>query len=161
MTGHPGPALAAYVTGDLAADERARIEAHLVECAECRETATEFRGLLDELAATTPAPPDVAWARYRAELRARVAARRRPSRRARWLRPAPVAAMAAMAAALVIIVYAALPTGRSSDLAAMEYDGLAGRLSLIDHYQVVEQLDLLEDLDVIRDLDGLAPTRGG
>lgn len=160
MTGHPGPALAAYVTGDLVADERAQIERHLVECAECRETATEFRGLLDELAATTPAAPDVAWARYRAELRARVAARR-PPRRTRWLRPAPVAAMAAMAAALVIIVYAVLPTGRSSDLAAMEYDGLAGRLSLIDHYQVVEQLDLLEDLDVIRDLDGLAPTRGG
>ena len=161
MTAHPGPGLAAYATGDLGADERARIERHLVDCAECRQTAADFRALLDELAATTPVPPDVGWARYRAELRGRLASRRARSWRARWLRPLPAAAVAAVAAALVIIVYAAIPGGRSADLAGMEYDGLAGRLPLIDQYEVVEQLDLLEDLDVIRDLDGLSPTREG
>ena len=161
MTEHLGPALAAYAAGDVAADERARIERHLAECLECRETAAEFRALLDELAATAPVPPDIAWPRYRAELRARLAARRAPSWRARWLRPIPAAATAAVAAALVITVYAVLPTGRPSDLAGMEYDGLTGRLPLIDNYQVMEQLDLLEDLDVIRNLDGLSSTREG
>jgi anti-sigma factor RsiW len=160
MTAHPGPELAAYAAGDVAADERTRIERHLADCAECRETVAEFRALLDELAATTPAPPDVAWARYRAEVRARLAAHRGSSWRARWLRPVPAAAAAAVAAALVIIVYAALPSGRPADLAGIEYDGLAGRLPLIDHYRVVDQLELLEDLDVIRNLDGLSSTRG-
>ena len=75
------------------ADERARIERHLVDCAECRQTAADFRALLDELAATTPVPPDVGWARYRAELRGRLAARRARSWRARWLRPLPAAAV--------------------------------------------------------------------
>jgi anti-sigma factor RsiW len=161
MTAHPGPELAAYAAGDVAADERARIERHLADCVECRDTVAEFRALLDELAATIPAPPDVAWARYRAEVRARLDAHRRSAWRARWLRPVPAAAAAAVAAALVIIVYAALPSGRSSDLAGIEYDGLAGRLPLIDHYQVVDQLELLEDLDVIRNLDGLSSTREG
>jgi anti-sigma factor RsiW len=159
VSGHPGPELAAYASGDVGADERARIDAHLVDCAACRATVADFRGLLDELAATSPAMPDVAWPRYRAEVRARLAARR-PSWRGRWLRPLPAAAAAAVAAAAVVIVYAVLP-GSRPDLVAIEDAGLAGRLPLIDHYQVVEQLDLLEDLDVIRDLDRLAPTREG
>jgi hypothetical protein len=69
--------------------------------------------------------------------------------------------MAAAAAAAAVVAYVAMPTERPPELAAIEYEGLAGRLPLIDNYQVVEQLDLLEDLDVIRDLDRLASTREG
>jgi len=161
---HPDAALAGYAAGDLAGDERQRLEAHLADCAACRESVAEYRTLLAELAATAAAaaPTDtIAWPRYRAELRARLATRRAPPWRARWLRPLPVAASAAAAAALALVVYAALPTAPGGELAAMEYDGLAARLPLIDQYRVVEQLELLEDLDVIRNLDRLGGTREG
>jgi anti-sigma factor RsiW len=161
VSAHPREALAAYAANDVGAEEGADVERHLAGCAACRTTVADFRALLDELATAAPAPPELAWPRYRAELRARLASRRRASWRARWLRPVPAAAVTAVAAAVAIVVYAALPAGRPADLAAIEYDGLAGRLPLIDHYQVVEQLDLLEDLDVIRNLDQLSPTREG
>ncbi|MBM3141409.1 MAG: zf-HC2 domain-containing protein, partial [Chloroflexi bacterium] len=71
---HPDAALAGYAAGDLAAAERERLDAHLADCAACRDTLAEYRTLLAELAATAAgaAPADtLAWPRYRAELRAR------------------------------------------------------------------------------------------
>jgi anti-sigma factor RsiW len=160
MTRHPEGDLSAYAAGSLAADERARVERHLADCAVCRAAVADFRLLLDRLAATAPAPPEIAWPRYRAELRARREARGGRWAR-RWLRPVPLAASAAAAAACAIVLYVAVGTRPPADLAAMEADGLAARMEMIDHYRVVEQLDLLEDLDVIRNLDRLAPTREG
>ena len=162
MNGHPETELAAYASGDIATEERAWIERHLADCAGCRETVADFRTVLAELAATaTPDVDRIAWPRYRAEVRARLAARRQPSWRARWLRPLPVTASAAVAAAFAVVVYLAMPAAPPPDLAAMEYEGLAARLPLIDQYRVVEQLELLEDLDVIRNLDGLGDSREG
>jgi len=160
MTRHPESDLSAYAAGNLADDERARVERHLADCAVCRAAVADFRLLLDRLAATAPAHPEIAWPRYRAELRARREARRGGWAR-RWLRPVPLAASAAAAAACAIILYVAVGARPPADLAAMEADGLAARMDMIDHYRVVEELDLLEDLDVIRNLDRLAPTREG
>jgi anti-sigma factor RsiW len=160
MTGHLGPVLAAYAAGDVSADERARVDDHLAACPACRADLADYHAVLERLAATTPDTPQVAWPRYRAELRARLA--RRGSWRARWLRPVPIAVSAAVAAAAAFVVIGLLPDHRSpGELAGIEYDGLAGRIELIDHYGVVEQLDLLEDLDVIRNLDRLTSTRDG
>lgn len=148
MTGHPEAELAAYAAGDVTAAERERLERHLVECATCRAAVADFQAVLGELAATagSAAPVDgVAWPRYRAEVRARLAAHRARSWRSRWLRPLPVTTSAAVATALAVIVYLAIPTPPP----ALEYEGLAA----------VEQLDLLEDLDVIRNLDGLGGAR--
>jgi anti-sigma factor RsiW len=161
MTRHPDAELSAYASGNLAGDERARVERHLADCAVCRATVTAFRALLDRLAATAPAPPAIAWPRYRAELRARREARTARSWRARWLHPVPLAASTAVAAACAILLYVAVGARPPADLASMEADGLASRIEMIDNYRVVEQLDLLEDLDVIRNLDRLAPTREG
>ena len=161
MTRHPDHELSAYAAGSLAADERARVDAHLADCATCRAAVADFRLLLDRLAATAPTPPEIAWPRYQAELRARRAARAQRSWRARWLRPVPLAAVTAAAAACAILLYLAPGTRLPADLTAMEDDGLAGRIEMIDHFRVVEQLDLLEDLEVIRNLDRLAPTREG
>lgn len=163
MNGHPETELAAYASGDVTAEQRERVERHLGDCAGCRETVADFRAMLAELATTASAPDvdRIAWPRYRAEVRARLAERRQPSWRARWLRPLPVTASAAVAAALAIVVYVAIPASPPADLAAMEYEGLAARLPMIDQYRVVEQLDLLEDLDVIRNLDGLGDSREG
>jgi anti-sigma factor RsiW len=161
---HPERELAAYAAGELTAARRERVERHMLECDECRATIADFRSLLDELRATArsagpPAADTVAWPRYRAEIRARLAAR--PAGRRGWLRPVPVAASLAAAAAVAISVWVAAPRPTPSDLTAMEYDGLAARLPLIDEYRVVESLDLLEDFDVIRNLDRLDDTREG
>jgi anti-sigma factor RsiW len=161
MRQHPDVDLAAYATGGLGAQERTLVEQHLAECAACRAAAADYRRLVDRLAAAPAPVPDVAWPRYRAELRAR---RERPpaSWWARWLRPIPVAVSAAAVAACAIVVFALGPAaGPPTDLTSIEYEGLASRMEMIDHYHVVEQLDLLEDLDVIRNLDTLTPTREG
>ena len=164
MSRHPERELAAYAAGDLAARERDRVERHVLECAECRATVADFRALLEELRATAPlaGPPADAGAgpRYRAEVRARLAERRQRGPRG-WLRPLPVAASLAAAAAVAIVVWVAAPRPVPTDLAAIEYDGLAARLPLIDQYRVVESLDLLEDFDVIRNLDRLDDTKEG
>ena len=160
MTAHLGPVLAAYASGDVSAGERARVGDHLATCAACRAELADYRAVLERLAASPPPAPEVAWPRYRAELRARLAGR--ASWRSRWLRPVPIGVSAAVAAAAAFVVVAVLPGFRApGDLAGMEYDGLAGRIELIDHYGVVDKLELLEDLDVIRNLDRLTPTRDG
>jgi len=161
MTTHPETELSAYAAGHLARDEHARIEQHLAGCATCRQAVADYRLVLAQLRATAPDAPEVVWARYRAEVRARRDARTRRSWRARWLRPLPVAASSAAAVAAAIVLWLAVTARPPMDFAAMEADGLAGRIDLIDKYHVVEQLDLLEDLDVIRNLDRLAPTREG
>jgi anti-sigma factor RsiW len=161
MSRHPDAELSAYAAGSLADDERARVERHLADCGACRATVADFRLLLDRLATTAPAPPEIAWPRYRAELRARREARPSASWPTRWLRPVPLAAATAVAAACAIVLYLANGTPPPADLASMEYEGLAARMELIDNYRAVEQLDLLEDLDVIRNLDRLVPTRDG
>jgi len=178
MKTHPHAELSAYAAGHLAGDERTRVEQHLADCATCRDTVSDFRAMLERLAATVPPSPEIAWPRYRAELRARREARanrswwarwlvRAPrearahrSWRTRWLRPVPLGATA-VAAAAAILLYVAVTARPPMDLAAMEADGLAARFELIDNYRVVDHLDLLEDLDVIRNLDRLAPTREG
>jgi len=161
MSRHPDAELSAYAAGSLTNDDRARVERHLADCAACRAAVADFRVLRDRLATTALAPPEIAWPRYRAELRARREARASASWPARWLRPLPLAASTAVAAACAIVLYLANGTPPAADLASIEYEGLAARMELIDNYRAVEQLDLLEDLDVIRNLDRLAPTREG
>ena len=157
--GHPEEALAVYVTGALDPRERMDVERHLGDCAACRATVADYRRLLEHLA-TAPAP-EVAWPRYRAELRSRLDVRTPRWGWARWLRPVSLMATSAVVAAAAILVFALAPSTPPADLASMEYEGLAARMEMIDHYHVVEQLDLLEDLDVIRSLDQLTPTREG
>ena len=161
MSQHPESALSAYAAGSLSGDERARVEQHLAGCEACRALVADFRLLLDQLATSTLAPPDVAWPRYRAEVRALRDARAGRSWRARWLRPLPIAASSAVAAACAILLYVAVSSRPPVDFASMEADGLAARIELIDKYRVVEQLDLLEDLDVIKNLDRVAPSTRG
>src|SRR5262249_9034669 len=129
---HPDAELAAYAAGRLEGEERARVERHLADCAACRDAVSDFRVILDRLAATAPPSPEVAWPRYRAELRARREARATRSWRARWLRPVPLGA-AAVAAAATILLYVGVTGRPQMDLAAMEADGLAARFELIDN----------------------------
>ena len=122
--------------------------------------AQDDRDILDTLARTVPAPPDVHWGRYRAELREKLETRR--ARRAWWRRPVPVALSASLAGALLFFaVWGGRENGNGLDLVALEEALLGGRLGLLQQYAVVERLDLLEELDVIRNLDRLAAGRQG
>jgi len=122
--------------------------------------APDDRDILDTLARTAPAPPDVHWGRYRAELREKLETRR--ARRTWWRRPVPVALSASLAGVLLFFaVWGGHRNGTGTDLTALEEAVLGGRLGLLQQYAVVERLDLLEELDVIRNLDGLAAERRG
>lgn len=64
--------LSAYLDGELGADRRAEVEAHVSDCRNCARFGADFARLLDAvrtgLAAPQPVPPDVT-ARLRAALR--------------------------------------------------------------------------------------------
>jgi anti-sigma factor RsiW len=151
---HPETEIVAWVRGELAPAERARVAGHLEACADCRRVVEETREVLAGLVAGGPAPPPLDWGRWQAELRGRVESggrRRRPW----WTRPVPMVLAAGLAAASVLLAVHGLDRG-SSDLAAVEETALGARLPLLQDYPVVERLDLLENLDVIRNLDRLA-----
>jgi len=122
----------------------------------------EERDLLARAAAAAPPPPEPRWGDYRAELRAKLEARRSVGARLRgwWARPAPIALSIGLATALLL--FALQPVERKPDLtlAALDEAVIGARLGLLEHYRVVERLDLLEELDVIRQLDDV-PSRKG
>ena len=98
------------------------------------------------------------WARYRAELREKLDARR--ARRVWWWSPVPVALSAGVAGVLLLVaVWTGFPMRTGGEPFTPEEASLGSELGLLQEYQVVEQLDLLEDLDVIGNLDGLAAGR--
>jgi hypothetical protein len=66
--------LGAYVLGDLPADERAAIAAHLEGCAECRAEARSLEGVAAILPLADPARIEAPVARPPADLGARIAA---------------------------------------------------------------------------------------
>jgi len=168
---HPEIELIGHLRDELAPADRARVESHLVACAECRRTAATFQAILSDLRASEP--PAIHWGQWMAELRGRLEAVRS---RQPWWRQHPVAIAAAGVAAVVLIALA-LPFGSalfehstspdlvaqstSSDLAALEEVSIGSRLDLLQQYQLVEHLDLLEDLDVISHLDRLERGREG
>ncbi len=162
--GHPETEIVPYLRGELAPADRIRLARHLDDCAECRRTALAYQAILEDLGRAIPAPPDVHWGRYRAELRERLAGRReRTVGVGRWLRPVPLALSAAMAGVLVLLaVQGGVHRDRvKTDPAALEDLVLGRRLELLQRYSLLERLDLLEDYDVIQHLDGLAGPREG
>jgi anti-sigma factor RsiW len=165
---HPGTELIAYLKDELPPASREAVARHVDGCAECRETLVAFRRLLEGLGRAAESGPPVHWARYRAELHARLEASAERRRAAWWRRPLPVAVSAGLAAAILVLVFVA-PSAWREERRARTLEGLNGfeevvlgtRLDLLRQYPVVERLDLLEDLDVIRQLDGLAGRREG
>ena len=164
MAKHPETDLVPYLRGELPPGERERIARHLDECPDCRQDAEQLRELLGELARSVAEPPTVHWARYRAELREKLEARR--ARRGWWWQPVPLALSAGLAGVLLVIAVwggrgiTTAPT--AGDPATIEEAAIGRNLGLLEQYQVVERLDLLEeDLDLISDLDGLAAGRPG
>jgi len=147
-----------HVRGELDPADRARVDAHLSACDDCRASRNRFATLMTELARTAPAPPPIHWGAYRAELRERL--ERRTSGSGwfwAWLaRPLPALVAAGLVAVLVMT---GLPAGvrplATPDPLALDNTILASQLDMIARLDVVQQLDLLEDFNVIGELDEL------
>ncbi len=154
--GHVDELLIDHLRGDLDAGERARVEAHLADCAACRAARASYARLVGALARTGPPAPPIHWGAYRAELRERLE-RRGAGRAARgWLgRPVPALVAAALVAALVLAGMPGLRAPGAPDPLALDGTILASRLDMIARLDVVQDLDLLEDFNVISELDEL------
>jgi anti-sigma factor RsiW len=147
-----------HVRGDLDPADRARVDAHLSACDDCRASRERLAALMTELARTAPAPPPIHWGAYRAELRERL---ERRTSRGGWLWAWLVRPMPALVAAglVALLVMTGLPAGLRApgtpDPLALDHAILASQLDMIARLDVVQQLDLLEDFTVIGELDEL------
>jgi anti-sigma factor RsiW len=171
---HPETELIPYLRGELSADERARVGAHLEGCAQCRQSAEASSAILTNLAQVIEGVRDPDWATYRGELTRKLRASQASSAslRGRWrLRRADLRlptfgwpSMATAAAAVAVLAIAIVMHRGSESLRAPGVDQLelqqelsSADVGLLANYHVVENLDLLENYDVIEHLDELGP----
>jgi anti-sigma-K factor RskA len=162
FTKHPETALIPYARGELGADERARIEQHLADCAECRAFAESSLGVLRKVGQFVDQTPEPDWTAYRYELRRKLAARKEA--RAPWWRSGFALTAFASAGAAVVALFVVISLLRPPQLSAPPLDQMAmatemkdADLGLLKNYNVVEHLDLLENYDVIERLDQVPP----
>jgi anti-sigma factor RsiW len=168
---HPETEIVPYLRGELSADERARVGAHLEGCAQCREAAEASSVILSNLARVVDDVREPDWAEYRGELRRKLreAQARRERVRGRWWadlqRPVfgwpsmamGAAAVAVLAIAIVMHRGAAGPNAPGVDQLELQQELSSADVGLLANYHVVEHLDLLENYDVIEHLDELGP----
>jgi anti-sigma factor RsiW len=171
---HPETELIPYLRGELSADERARIGAHLEGCAQCRQSAEASSAVLSNLARVVEGVRDPDWAEYRAGLKRKLRASQASSAsmrgRWRWRRedlrlPAFGWPSMAMGAAAVAVLAIAIVMHRGAgslpapgvDQLELQQELISADVGLLANYQVVENLDLLENYDVIEHLDELGP----
>jgi len=160
MARHPDTDLVPYLRGELPPAERERVARHLEECPDCKQDTELLRDLLGNLAHAIGQPPTVNWARYRAELREKLEARR--AHVGWWRRPMPVALSASLAGILLFVaVWGGRELTKRPDAIGPEEVAIGSELGLLQEIRTVERLDLLEDLEVITNLDRLASERQG
>ena len=140
--------LGAYVLGHLEAGERARVEAHLRGCADCRSDVTELRPVAEEMAHVAvplskgaPTPP----AGLGERIEARIAETERRQVRLRFVRSAGVAAVAAAVLAIALVAglrFTEDPAAPSVPLEAVSIDsqapGVRAAADLVAHTWGVE-----------------------
>ncbi|MGH7332480.1 MAG: zf-HC2 domain-containing protein [Candidatus Rokuibacteriota bacterium] len=146
--------MSAFLQGELSGPEYERVAQHLAACEDCRTVRDDFQQILEALGRTVPAPPAMAWARYRAGLQEKRAARVRRFGHAWWRWPAPLALATGLAAVLIFLALeGGVRTYEHRQAAVFDEATIGRRLELLRDYQVVERLDLLEDWDILRSLD--------
>ena len=160
MARHPDTDLVPYLRGELPPAERERVARHLEECPDCKQDTELLRDLLGNLAHAIGEPPEISWPRYRAELRAKLEARR--ALVPWWRRSMPLALSASLAGALLLVaVWGGRELSKSPDAIGPEELAIGSELGLLQEIRTVERLDLLEDFEVISNLDSLASERQG
>ncbi len=147
-----------YLDRDLAGDVRTELEAHLTECAGCRE---ELQSLQETLALVArmpaPEPSETFWQQYLRELRQNVATPTWSSRIRDWFASLTVRPIPAMATAIALVVAVFLTwnifteqaTPPTASLVLTEQLALSQDLELLRDMELLEALELLEDWDVI------------
>jgi anti-sigma factor RsiW len=140
--------LITYLDGKASPAERRGVDAHLAECAACRERAEQFRmlfGVLDEWQAPPPSPG------FDAAVRARVAQVPARSSFWAWLLPSPRAAFALTAVVLLSLWLSSVRPSLPSQavVAQVQTSGEAD-------FKMIEDLPVLEDYDVLSNFDALS-----
>ena len=157
--------LIAYLDGNADPSLRHRVEAHLAQCAGCRQRVGEFRalwGVLDELPGVAPS------AAFDAGVRARIAAEPAPGDwwRAWWrsLMPSPrlafaTAALLALSVWVVTIRQAPAPAEAPVEVAAVSTvpQGSEADFRVIQNLPELENYDLLSSFDALSDLPTASP----
>jgi anti-sigma factor RsiW len=168
---HPETELVPYLRGELSADERARVSAHLEGCADCRATVEASAEILSDLARAVDRVHAPDWAEYRSELsrKLRGAQARGGRLRRRWWVQLEMPVLGwpsmAMGAAAVAVLAIAIVMHRTApgvpapgvDQLELQQELSSADVGLLANYRVVENLDLLENYDVIEHLDELGP----
>jgi len=157
---HPETDLVPFFRGELSAAERDRVQHHLDECEQCRESMGALANTMQRVAAHLDELPTPEWNAYRREVRLKLAAHSEP--RSRWWRPGVAwvsLATAAVGVAALLLVLSMRPAPHGTtpevDQLAMEEQAEPVDVGLLRNYAVVEKLDLLENYDVIEQLDEL------
>jgi anti-sigma-K factor RskA len=112
-----GADAAAYALGALDPEEARRFEAHLDECATCREEVTAYRSVTEALPLTAPQHPVPGSVKRRVMNEVRADARQRGGRsaaRTPWSLPRPAFGAAAVALVVVVVGLVLLISGGSS-----------------------------------------------
>jgi anti-sigma factor RsiW len=160
MARHPDDDLVPYLRGELPPAERERVARHLEECPDCKEDTEVLRDLLGNLSHAIGQPPTVNWARYRAELREKLDARR--ERIVWWRRPMPLTLSASLAGVVLLVaVWGSRQISPNGEPIGPDEVVMGQELGLLQDLRTVERLDLLEDFEVLRNLDGLAAEHQG
>ena len=171
---HPETEIVPYLRGELSADERARVGAHLEGCAQCRQSAEASSAILSNLAQVVEGVRDPDWTEYRGELKRKLRARQASSTTMRgrlqrmredlrlptfgWPSMATAAAaVAVLAIAIVTHRGAGSPPAPGVDQLELQQELSSTDVGLLANYHVVEHLELLENYDVIEHLDELGP----
>jgi anti-sigma factor RsiW len=170
--------LLSHHEGELEAEERRRVEAHLATCAACAREARLLREVLRRAQAlSVPEPPAGFWEEFGAGVQRRIAMESppRPSlweRVAAWggglfrLRGTP--ALAAATALGLLLAIGLLRSHRTSRdlppveaLVISEDLAIGQNLELLENLDVLEEVEMLEQLDLLRRLNGSSRSRLG
>ena len=170
--GEVGERLIAYAEGELGAEERRRVGAHLATCAACAREARLLREVLGRVQALpVPEPPARFWEEFGAGVHRRIAVEPAPrpslwERAAAWigglvrLRGTPALA-AATALGLVLAIGLLRAHWTPRDLPPVEALVLSEDVAIGQNLELLENLDVLEEVEILERLDLLRRLNGG
>jgi anti-sigma factor RsiW len=141
--------LIAYLDTKAKPAERRNVEAHLAECADCRQRVDEFRlvaGMLDELPVITPSPS------FDAALRARIAEQPRRASLWGWIVPSPRLAFAVTALLVFSIWLSSMRPGIAPPAPVAQQSSSQTEFSMINNLPVLEDYDVLSNFDALSEL---------
>ena len=156
--------LIAYHDGELPAEDRSAVQAHLAGCAGCAKDAALLREALERVRALpVPDLPPGTWEAFGSAVRARIAGER-PPRPTWWSRVAarlgglsllrPVPALAVATALGLLLAFGLTERARPPrDLPPVEALAISEDLGIGQNLEMLESLDLLEEIDVLERLD--------